>query len=88
MLRLDLAQRHRRSIGEPLQALEGFEINRECACRQAPLHLQMNQMTAQVVVQLDALDRRHAHPAGSSLVKPALAISPMRIRNSVPMSAA
>ena len=64
---------------DAFQALQGGGVEGQGARREAPLHLQVNQMPGDVVFH---------QPTGSRRDSAALASSPMRCRNSVPMSAA
>ena len=85
--------------GEALQAVEGVAVHRQRARGEAALDLQVLEMARDVGVarRRSALARRAAivgrrigralTRAGSSRVSAALATSPMRARNSVPMSA-
>ena len=85
--------RPQRDLGvcrETLQPLERFAVQRERAGGEAALDLEVNEVAPDVVVDC----RRVVHGlarvqglGGSSRDSAALAISPTRLRNSVPMSA-
>jgi len=49
---LHLAQAHRQRSGQALQAHEGVAVDRERSLGEAPLDLQVNKVTREVVVQL------------------------------------
>jgi len=65
--------------GQPLQAHQGFAVHRQRARRESALDLEMGEVLGQLGPQ------RHA--VGSNRCSAALASSPTRARNSVPMSA-
>ena len=84
VVHLHLAQRQLLVRRKRLQARKGVGIQRERARGEAPLDLQMNQVALDVLIDIHDDQPR----AGSTRESAALAISPMRTRNSVPISAA
>jgi len=88
VVRLRRAQRHAGAGRGALQPLEGVAVAGERALGEAPLDAQVLEMARQVAVERGrAGAARHHQVTGRSRYSPALAISPMRTRNSVPMSA-
>ena len=89
VLRLGRPQCDRRGGGESLQAHEGVAVHRQRSLGEPTLDLQVLEVTGDVAVGRAAVARvtGSVHGAGSSRVSAALATSPMRTRNSVPMSA-
>ena len=97
MVHLRSAQRYRGSRAECLQAGQRLAVQRQRARRQPTLDLQVLEVAEDVGVDIVARrivlhGRDDAVPpaqaaAGSSRVNAAPATSPMRPRNSVPMSA-
>ena len=85
MVRLGLGQRQAVNGRHLLQPAQRIAVHRQGAWRQAPFHPQVLQKMG------DALGQRRAvhtdQPGGSRRVSAAPAISPMRARNSVPISA-
>ena len=69
-----------------LQALQGLRVQRQCACGQPAFHRQMLHEGLQLGCQFVGGHGRVQ--AGSRRLSAAPATSPMRARNSVPMSAA
>ena len=84
MVNLHLAQRHRLRRGELRQPLERLAVRCERARRETALHFEVDEMAPYVVVGRRLVGHDQT---GSRRDKPALASSPMRDRNSVPMSA-
>jgi hypothetical protein len=58
-MRLHFTQRDARAVGLALQALKRIQVQRERALGEAPLDLQVREVTADVVVQFEGLLRRH-----------------------------
>ena len=77
------------ATAQALQARERVAVHRQRALGEAALDLQVLEVARDVGVARVAIARvtGGAHGAGSSRVSAALATSPMRARNSVPMSA-
>lgn len=79
VMRLHFGERDLRIGGESLEPQQRVTVDDERARREPPLDLEMFEIACDV--------RGMNHASGSKRFSPALASSPMRCRNSVPMSA-